>query len=54
MCSICENAELKAEALKKHIGPEHSLEIEIENSRLDDHEAENDFKEALEKQLLAI
>ena len=49
MCTICENAELKAEALKKHIGSEHCLETVIENSRLDDFEAENAFKEALEK-----
>ena len=49
MCIICENAELKAEQLKKHIGSEHSLETVIENSRHDDFEAENAFKEALEK-----
>ena len=49
MCIICENAELKAEQLKKHIGSEHSLETVIENSRHDDFEAENTFKEALEK-----
>ena len=49
MYIICENTELKAEALNKHIGSEHCLETVIENSRLDDFEAENAYKEALEK-----
>ena len=49
MCIICQNAELKAESLKRHMGPEHSLETVIENARFDDYEAENEFKEALEK-----
>ena len=49
MCIICQNAELKAEALKNHIGAEHSLETVIENARQNDFVAENAFKGALEK-----
>ena len=49
MCIICQNAELKTEALKNQIGAEHSLDTVIENARQNDFGAENSFKEALEK-----
>ena len=49
MCLICQNAELKAEALKQHIGAEHSLETVLENARQNDFAAEMAFKAALEK-----
>ena len=49
MCIICQNAELKAEALKHHIGAEHSIETAVENARHNDFDAETAFKEALEK-----
>ena len=48
-CIICQNAELKAEALKHHIGVEHSLEMILENARENDFAAELAFKGALEK-----
>ena len=49
MCIICQNAELKAEALKHHIGAEHSLETILEKARENDFAAEFSFKGALEK-----
>ena len=48
MCITCQNAELKMESLKNHIGAEHSLETVIENARQENFEAENNFKAALE------
>ena len=48
-CIICQNAELKAEALKHHIGVEHSLEMILENARENDFAAELAFKGALEE-----
>ena len=49
LCIICQNAELKAEALKHHIGAEHSLETILENARGNDFAPELAFKEDLEK-----
>ena len=49
LCIICQNAELKAEALKHHIGAGHSLETILEKARENDLAAELAFKEALEK-----
>ena len=49
MCIICQNCELKTEALKNHIGAHHSLETAISNSRNENFDAENDLKAALEK-----
>ena len=49
LCIICQNAELKAEALKHHIGAGHSLETILEKARENDLAAELAFKGALEE-----
>ena len=49
MCIICQNTELKSDALQNLIGSEHSLERIIDNGRRNDFTEENEFKEAPEK-----
>ena len=49
MCIICQNTELKSDALKNLIGLDHCLERIIDNGRRMDFTDENEFKETLEK-----
>ena len=51
MCIICQNTELKMEAVKRVFenGANHCLEAIIENSKNGNFEAENDYKNYLEE-----